>query len=121
MPGHGADQHNCAEFCVTKHVFMVNKANHTRVFTNAGTPFGCALRTPLGVVPNEHGTWLYGRNGWCDGQQVDPWRIDITNEVDLTGENTVLYQGYYNDGPPDPGAKPGEITMFSYLVYYAPL
>ena len=25
-----------------------------------------------GIVPNEHGTWQYGRNGWCDGQQVRP-------------------------------------------------
>ena len=25
-----------------------------------------------GIVPNEHGTWQYGRNGWCDGQQARP-------------------------------------------------
>ena len=23
-----------------------------------------------GSEPNEHGTWQYGRGGWCDGQEV---------------------------------------------------
>ena len=35
-----------------------------------GTQWGCAERVALGSVPNEHGTWQYGRAGWCDGQQV---------------------------------------------------
>lgn len=46
-----------------------------------GSPLGCAMRVPEGGVPNEHGTWLYGRGGWCDGLQVDPWRTDITAQV----------------------------------------
>ncbi len=25
-------------------------------------------QVPFGVEPNEHGTWYYGRDGWCDGQ-----------------------------------------------------
>ena len=29
-----------------------------------------AAQVREGIVPNEHGTWQYGRNGWCDGQQV---------------------------------------------------
>ena len=36
----------------------------------AGTQWGCADRVTQGSVPNEHGTWQYGRAGWCDGQQV---------------------------------------------------
>ena len=24
-----------------------------------------------GSEPNEHGTWQYGRGGWCDGQEVN--------------------------------------------------
>lgn len=34
-----------------------------------------ALQVREGFVPNEHGTWQYGRNGWCDGAEVPraPW------------------------------------------------
>jgi hypothetical protein len=28
------------------------------------------LQVREGFVPNEHGTWQYGRNGWCDGAKV---------------------------------------------------
>lgn len=46
-----------------------------------GTALGCAMRVKEGAVPNEHGTWLYGRGGWCDGLQVNPWRVDVTKQV----------------------------------------
>ena len=46
-----------------------------------GSALGCAMRVTEGAVPNEHGTWLYGRGGWCDGLQVSPWRTDITEQV----------------------------------------
>ena len=36
----------------------------------AGTEWGCADRVLEGVTPNEHGTWHFGRMGWCDGQGV---------------------------------------------------
>lgn len=48
---------------------------------SSGTALGCTERVKGGAVPNEHGTWLYGRGGWCDGLQVDPWRTDITKQV----------------------------------------
>lgn len=47
----------------------------------SGSPLGCTNLVKDGAVPNEYGTWLYGRGGWCDGLQVDPWRIDITAQV----------------------------------------
>lgn len=47
----------------------------------SGTPLDCTLRVKEGAVPNEYGTWLYGRAGWCDGLQVDPWRTDVTKQV----------------------------------------
>ena len=28
------------------------------------------LQVLEGSEPNEHGTWQYGRGGWCDGQEV---------------------------------------------------
>jgi hypothetical protein len=71
-----------------------------------------------GVEPNEHGTWLYGRNGWCDGQQVDPWVIDITTDVNLSASNAISYRGYFNGSDPNPKHNPGIIVVYTYLVVY---
>ena len=118
ITGHGSDNNNCAEFCVTSHHFVVNrKQNYTRVFSNAGTALGCADRVPEGVVPNEHGTWLYGRDGWCDGQEVVPWVVDITSSLQ-SSNNTIEYFGWFNNTDPNPTRDPGRIDMYSYLVYY---
>ena len=118
ITGHGSDNNNCAEFCVTSHHFIVNKKhNYTRVFNNAGNAMGCADRVPEGVVPNEHGTWLYGRNGWCDGQEVIPWVVDVTSALQAPN-NTIQYFGWFNNTDPAPTRNPGKIIMYSYLVYY---
>jgi len=118
ITGHGSDNNNCAEFCVTSHHFVVNKKhNYTRVFSNAGTAMGCADRVPEGVVPNEHGTWLYGRDGWCDGQEVVPWVVDITSAAQ-SPNNTIEYFGWFNNTDPHPTRDPGNIIMYSYLTYY---
>ncbi|KAL2084443.1 hypothetical protein ACEWY4_019961 [Coilia grayii] len=119
ITGHGSDEYGCGEFCVTSHHFLVNGvANNTRVFDTAGTALGCALRVAEGAVPNEHGTWLYGRGGWCDGLQVDPWRVDITRQLNLTGSNSILYFGLYDGMDPNPASNPGYIVMSSFLVFY---
>jgi len=118
ISGHGSDNNNCAEFCVTSHHFIVNNHTYVKTFTNAGTPLGCAAQVPQGVVPNEHGTWLYGRDGWCDGQQVVPWVIDVTSDVKTGSPNSVDYYGYFNGADPNPSKNPGLIRMVSFLVYY---
>ena len=80
---------------------------------------GCANRVSDGVVPNEHGTWLYGRDGWCCGKDVVPWVVDITDQVDIGGRlNKVKYFGLFNGSEPHPTRDPGYIVMKSYLVYY---
>lgn len=48
----------------------------------------------------------------CDGQEVNPWVVDITNELKPTG-NTVQYFGYYNGKDPDPTSNPGMIGKHS--------
>eukprot|EP00795_Rhopilema_esculentum_P014430 gene14430-5486_t len=123
ITGHGSDENNCAEFCVTSHNFIVNKKyTNTRVFSNAGTPTGCADRVSEGVEPNEHGTWLYGRDGWCDGQEVDPWLEDITDQVKMNEQvNVITYRGYFNGKDPAPKSNPGYIIMHSFIVFYKPL
>ncbi|XP_063952301.1 uncharacterized protein LOC129255975 [Lytechinus pictus] len=118
ITGHGSDNNGCGEFCVTSHHFIVNGHPNVNTFTNAGTPNGCAERSITGVEPNEHGTWLYGRDGWCDGREVDPWVVDVTSQVNMEGSNSIKYFGWFNGTDPDPTANPGVIIMYSYLVMY---
>ncbi|NP_001373269.1 uncharacterized protein LOC337520 precursor [Danio rerio] len=119
ITGHGSDDNNCGEFCVTSHYFLINRSiNNTLVFEAAGSPLGCSLLVPKGGVPNECGTWLYGRGGWCDGLQVDPWRTDITSQLDMSGSNSVRYFGLFEGRDPNPKTDPGNILMYSYLVFY---
>ncbi|KAM9310513.1 uncharacterized protein KZ484_026388 isoform 2-T2 [Pholidichthys leucotaenia] len=121
ITGHGSDEHRCGEFCVTSHHFVVNAAyNNTHIFGSAGSALGCALRVKEGAVPNEYGTWLYGRGGWCPGLQVNPWRIDITKQLNISGSdfNTIIYFGLFDDRHPDPAQQPGYIIMSSFLIFY---
>jgi hypothetical protein len=73
-----------------------------------------------GVVPNEHGTWFYGRNGWCDGQDVRPVIFDITADLmhEPGGSNEIAYFGLFRGGDPSPQQTPGFIMMQSSLVLY---
>ncbi|KAM6910480.1 uncharacterized protein FYW49_012420 [Xenentodon cancila] len=121
ITGHGSDENGCGEFCVTSHHFLINAVyNNTRIFDSAGTSLGCTMRVKEGAVPNEHGTWLYGRGGWCDGLQVSPWRTDVTKQLDFTGvgSNTVIYFGLFDGEDPNPSQQPGYIIMSSFLIFY---
>lgn len=40
--GHGYDNNQCAEFCISSHHFTVNGHEHMLNFTEAGKPWGCA-------------------------------------------------------------------------------
>ena len=79
-----------------------------------------AEQVGIGTVPNQSELDLYG--GWCPGMEVPVWREDMTNEVNLNGENTINYLGMmkgqiyrptYTDGNFYPN-----INMRSYVVYY---
>ncbi len=59
----GSGTNNCAEFCPTSHYFVINDHVNEQTFSNAGSALGCADETPQGNMPNQHGTWLYGRDG----------------------------------------------------------
>ena len=119
ITGHGKDNNGCAEFCVTSHHFVFNGVSESvKVFKNAATAMGCAERVEQGVEPNEHGTWLYGRDGWCPGQEVVPWVVDVTTQVNLNRNNSVKYYSYFHGGDPNPKDSPGSIDMSSYLVFY---
>ena len=59
-----------------------------RHLLDAGTPFGCTLSVPSGGVANQHGTWIFGRDGWCDGTDVKPFELDITDWLH-DGDNVI--------------------------------
>lgn len=114
----------CKSFTLVRSCYntFVNRQNTyaQTCFTSVdtGTPLGCANQVLTGVEPNEHGTWLYGRNGWCDGRNVFPWVIDITQQVSLNKHNQITYFGWFNGTDPNPKQNPGMISIYSYLVYY---
>ncbi len=74
----------------------------------------------LKLVCLHAGTWLYGRGGWCDGQQVFPWVLDITTWLRQPGHhNSLTYSATFNGGlEPCQHDQPGYIMMQSSLVLY---
>lgn len=120
ITGHGSDSpNNCAEFCPTHHTFNINGYNVTKFFNNAATPFGCAAEVKNGVTPNQHGTWLYGRAGWCPGQDVEPWVEEVTSLLLLGSSksvNEMFYTAFYNGRPATHNF--GYFKVSTYLVLY---
>jgi hypothetical protein len=123
--GYGQDRENCAEFCNHQHEFTVNgEGPWLKEEPEAGNSYGCQDQVGVGTVPNQYGTWVYGRGGWCPGKQVDPWSADVTSAVDVGAENTIAYRGLF-DGEPyvpvphDSGQGFGaNIDAQTWIVYY---
>jgi len=116
ITGHGGEQpENCAEFCKTTHTFTVNGHAHVLEHPEAGTGVQCMLDVDKGTVPNQYGTWWYGRNGWCPGREVAPQVVDVTSEVTPGAMAAVTYAGLFNGQPyHSAGAF---IRMTSWLVF----
>ncbi len=132
ITGHGQnDDEGCGEFCNHTHHFAVNGgAEHVKEHPTAGTLMGCADRVGEGVVPNQAGTWIFGRAGWCPGLDVPPWSFDITADVRRGGDNVLTYKSLFNGedyvstSGGDPNTPPANgwdarIEMTSWLVYSA--
>lgn len=126
--GWGVDEDNCAEFCDHSHHFSVNGVTTglTKAHPTAGNQDGCKTKVSFGVVPNQYGTWPFGRAGWCPGQHVDWWEVDVTQWLQ-EGSNTLTYHAYFNDTDydPEPGGLeddlgfPAEIHLASVLTFYS--
>jgi hypothetical protein len=123
--GYGKDLANCAEFCNHQHEFTVNDSlSVMKEELEAEDTYGCGVQVADGTVPNQYGTWVLGRGGWCPGKQVDPWSADVTAAVDLTGTNTITYQGLYEGETYVPVAHDSGqgfgavIVANTWLVYY---
>ena len=98
ITGHGwgsAGCYNCCEFCNSKHIFSVNGGVYEfyRDHPNASSSNYCMQTTTIaqGVIPNQGGTWGYGRAGWCPGMDVHPYITEITDFVNLGEENVIDY------------------------------
>ena len=132
ITGHGwgsAGCFNCAEFCNSRHMFEVNGGVFAfeRDHPNASDNNYCMELETIaqGVIPNQYGTWGYGRAGWCPGQDVDPYITDITDYVSLGAENIIDYSACRVSGascvtPPTCGGDGycPEIAMSSYIIIY---
>ena len=115
-----------AEFCNHTHHFAINGKEFVHQHPVAGQFMGCAEAVDTdGAIPCQFGTWYLGRGGWCPGQDVKPYRIDVTAAVKVGGDNTLTYKGLFNgqDYVPKPNPKPqggfgASINLRSWLVLY---
>lgn len=114
--GHGMDKGNCAEFCDQKHEFTVGSAVHVQDLNAPGDDTHCAEDVDNGTVPNQLGTWWFGRSGWCPGREVYPFVVDITGDVSLGAEASVSYRGLYQGSTPADGH--GNIKHNSWIVIH---
>jgi hypothetical protein len=114
ITGHGMETGNCAEFCRHSHHFTVGDTTYERTFREAGTEAGCQDAIPEGVVPNQAGTWWFGRGGWCPGQEVHPWVEDVSAQAAPGSSVAVSYQGLLSGSTPPDGS--GNIELRSWLV-----
>jgi hypothetical protein len=119
VTGHGSDSYQCGEFCNSEHQFTVNGSANTWLvdFPMAGTESGCIADETTGMIPNQGGTWWYGRDGWCPGGQVTPHVWDVTSMVTAGTAATVTYEGLFGGTTP-PATGSGNIVLTSYLATF---
>jgi hypothetical protein len=116
ITGHGMEANNCAEFCKHGHHFTVGSTTASLEFDEAGTNRGCEKTADSGTMPNQAGTWWYGRGGWCPGREVEPFIYDFSAEAAAGSTVSVSYAATLDGGDPIDGA--GNIEMRSWAVIY---
>lgn len=113
MTGHGNP--GCMEFCGTEHNFTVNGHDNRFSYAITNSWQGCMDQITDGTVPNQFGTWWYGRNGWCPGKQVDMQVVDVTSQILFGQTNTLTYEFTNLEGSLESG---GNIVLNTWLIYY---
>ena len=112
--GHGqVSPGNCGEFCELQNWFSINGVSKLVSYPDAGSERGCMYTAEQGTVPNQYGTWWYGRDGWCPGREVPMELRDISAEVQPGALNTFGYEAYYNGGDHPGGAN---IVLSAWLI-----
>ena len=113
--GHGMDSSNCAEFCEHAHNYSVGSETWTQDLAIPDPNTGCREDVGNGTVPNQAGTWWFGRAGWCPGKRVDPFVVDITEQVSPGSTATVSYElTVMGSAPKD---SQGSAELRSWLVF----
>ncbi len=114
--GHGMDTNNCAEFCAHSHHFTVGGTTWDQEFPAVSQEDGCSTTVDSGTVPNQAGTWWFGRGGWCPGRRVDPFVVDVTADLSPGDTATFAYEAKMNGQEPKDGM--GNIELRSWAVIY---
>lgn len=82
--GHGqGNTANCAEFCMKRHKIKVNTTSWEQLLWRPD----CELNT----CGAQGGTWTLDRAGWCPGDKVTPWDIDVTAALTPGADATIDY------------------------------
>ncbi len=130
ITGHGWGSNgcfNCSEFCNSNHIFSINGGEYefSKDHPEASANNHCMSIEMIsqGTIPNQYGTWGYGRAGWCPGLDVEPFITDLTNHVYIGASNIIDYDACRVSGnscvtPPvcqGDGYCP-EIAMSSYII-----
>ena len=100
--GHSfGNTYNCAEFCEMRHDMSFNGD----VFSTNPWRGDCDVNP----VSPQYGTWEYGRNGWCPGAVSVGDKIDITDSVNIGGENTFDFDILLSNGSVYQNTSPVEL------------
>jgi len=109
VTGHGqGNKDNCGEFCTQDHRLLVDGQ-----LVEAHTVWrdDCD-QNPIMI---QHGTWMDPRAGWCPGEDVKPWRVDLGSRP---SSFTVAYSTdpYVNSCRPE-NCVPGDCALFTGCAY----
>lgn len=118
VTGHGSEAESCAEFCNHQHEITVGGTAFFKEFTapEVAKQNGCVGEASKGMPPNQGGTWWFGRGGWCPGQLVEPWLVDVTKNAKPGETAKVSYKGLFKKATPPDAA--GNIQLSSWLVVW---
>lgn len=126
ISGHGG-----CEYAPTSHNWAIGGVDFNTTtaafeqFMAAGSPWGCTLTVAIGSVPNQHGDWQTGRNGWCDALVVAPVVWDVTGALggcsggvcNVTYSALVYPVGSDGSNGSDAGCA-GYIRLQSFMSFY---
>ena len=103
VTGHGqGNTDNAAEFAEKVHGVLVNGTDHQHDLWRADCD-----RNPCSP---QGGTWQFARAGWCPGNTVAPWDVDLGAAARPAASVTIRYhvEPYVNRCRPTAGCAPSE-------------